>query len=75
MLPKGCADNTTSCIDSRGNVFDPNASSTWQNQGIYDLADHISDLLGFVGVSHRIDVNVTYSVLNVFSEVNTALIQ
>lgn len=51
VLPKGCVDNTTSCIDSRGNIFNPNVSSTWQNQGIYDLADHVSDLLGFVGVS------------------------
>lgn len=51
VLPKGCADNTTSCIESRGNIFNPNASTTWQNQGIYDLADHVSELLGFVGVS------------------------
>lgn len=39
MLPQGCpSDGPPSCNDSRGTLFYPNQSTSWQNSGLYDLA-------------------------------------
>ncbi|KXS94498.1 hypothetical protein AC578_4504 [Pseudocercospora eumusae] len=39
VLPEGCQDaaSQSACAESRGNVFYRNESSTWDEQGIYDL--------------------------------------
>ena len=37
VLPLGCATGDTPCPDARGQLFSPNASSTWSQQGYYQL--------------------------------------
>jgi hypothetical protein len=38
VLTLGCTEaEGTSCSNSRGNLFNPNKSTTWQEQGLYEL--------------------------------------
>ena len=37
VLPQGCAQGDTSCPNLRGQLFNPNISSTWAEWGYYEL--------------------------------------
>ncbi|MCJ1350244.1 MAG: hypothetical protein MMC33_000225 [Icmadophila ericetorum] len=40
VLPQGCDNfDPSTCPDNRGNVFNPNASTTWVNEGLFGLPD------------------------------------
>ncbi len=48
VLPSpGCGLNETQCANSRGTLFNPNTSSTWSEQGIYNLDRELN--LGYTG--------------------------
>lgn len=50
MLSEGCTpDDPSNCPDSRGVVFQPTKSSTWQGIGLYQLLLTQESLLGYTG--------------------------
>ena len=50
VLPQGCiTGDPANCGDSRGYIFQPNASSTWNNTGLYGLVLTEEASLGYSG--------------------------
>ena len=47
IISKGCPASVTTCPSLRGGIYDSNTSTTWQNQGDYEL--YVEGNLGIVG--------------------------
>lgn len=49
MLPDGCSDQDASCPELRGRIFNPNSSSTWTEEGFYQLPLLAETAFGYSG--------------------------